>query len=345
MGRNDDIAHPHLFMTMSLQYLSWKLDQLDNFGYPRQQALSFLSLTEEDFKNPQARIQAQLVEDLFITAAKALSDPQLGVRVGYTFRMNDFGKTGSVYSYCETMPQVLEMNRRYQCLAVDVGLPEYRIENGQHYFLFNRYEDAKKMHHVMGAIFGGWATALRWLSWATGHELKEAHLMPNAPPDASFHQEVVQCPIIFGQPRNHVEFFPEAMSKPLITRDPEKLAQTIAILDEILDVGNEAENFQATLIASIQAAMAEGSVSLAVVAQRMDIGERALRKKLSDQGLSFRDLVETERKALFQALHAKGETFAAIAQALAYNDQAAFNRAFKRWYGMPPSQYNLQSSK
>ena len=339
MGRKDNIMHPHLFMTMSLQYLSWKLNQLAVFGFPRAQALSLLNLAEDDFKDPKARIHAQPVEDLFIAAAKALSDPQIGVRVGYTFRVHDYGQTGAVYSYCETMKQVLEVNRRYQCLAIDVGLPEYRIENGQHFFLFNRYEEAKDMHHVMGAIFGAWATALRWFSWATGQDLKEAHLMPNAPPDVSFHQEVVQCPIIFGQPRNHVEFFPEAMSKPLITRDPVKLAQTVAVLDQLLNVGNEAENFKAILNASIQTAMAEGSVSLSVVAKRMDFPERTLRKKISDHGLSFRNLIETERKALFQTLHDKGETFATIAQALAYNDQAAFNRAFRRWYGMPPSQY------
>ena len=55
--------------------------------------------------------------------------------------------------------------------------------------------------------------------------------------------------------------------------------------------------------------------------------------------LSFRDLLEEERKQRFRQLHASGESFAAIAQALAYNDQAAFNRAFKRWYNMSPSQY------
>jgi len=30
---------------------------------------------------------------------------------------------------------------------------------------------------------------------------------------------------------------------------------------------------------------------------------------------------------------------------LAYNDQAAFNRAFKRWYGTTPSQYSSNISE
>lgn len=345
MGAQEHIIHPHLYMTMSLQYLATQLDTLETFGYPRSEALSILELSEEDFADPKARTDAARVEKMFQIAAKALDDRRLGIRVGYKFRVHDYQKTGAIYSYCENLAQVLELNGRYQCLAIDVGQPEYQIEDGRHYFLYNRYEDAKDMHHVMGAIFGAWGTAFRWLSWAAGHELKEAHLMPKAPKDISFYQEVVQCPIVFGRPRNHVEFHPESITKPLITRDPEKLTQCISILDKLLNRGNESENFKASVATSTQAAMAEGHVSLPIVARRMNIPERQLRNKMTKLGISFRDMLEEERKQRFRQLHASGESFAAIAQALAYNDQAAFNRAFKRWYKMSPSQYTASQAK
>ena len=345
MGDEDDIKHPHLYMTMSLQYLATQLDQLETFGFGRSEALSILELSEAELANPKGRTDAARVENMYKVAAKALEDPRLGIRVGYKFRVHDFGKTGSIYSYCDNLAQVLELNGQYQCVAIDVGKPEYRVENGRHFFLYNRYEDAKHMHHVMGAVFGAWATALRWLSWAAGHELKEAHLMPRAPDDISFYQEVVQCPIIFGMPRNHVEFHPESMTKPLITRDPEKLAQSISILDKLLNRGNESENFKTAMAASTQAAMAEGHVNLLIVANRMGMPERQLRNRMTTLNLSFRDMLDEERKRRFRQLHSAGESYASIAQALAYNDQAAFNRAFKRWYNMSPTQYTARQSK
>lgn len=345
MGDEKQIQHPHLYMTMSLQYLTTQLDQLEAFGFPRAKSLEILQLSEEEFANPKARTDAARVENMYKIAAKALNDRRLGIRVGYKFRVHEYQKTGSIYSYCENIAQVLELNERYQCLAVDVGKPEYRIEDGRHYFLYNRYEKAKDMHHVMGAVFGAWATAFRWLAWAAGHELKEAHLMPNAPADISFYKEVVQCPIVFGMPRNHVEFHPESITKPLITRDPEKLAHAIGILDKLLNLGDESENFKASVSASTQAAMAEGHVSLPIVAARMNMSERQFRNKMTSLSLSFRDMLEYERKELFSDLHANGESFASIAQALAYNDQAAFNRAFKRWYNMSPSQYSANTTK
>ena len=345
MGAPDNIIHPHLYMTVSLPYLVSQLDQLEAFGFARCDALAALELTDDAFTDPKARIEARRVEHMYKVAAKTLSDPRIAIRVGYQFRVHDFQKTGSIYSYCENIGQVLELNRRYQCLAVDVGLPEYRIEVGRHFFLYNPYKAAKDMHHVMGAIFGAWATALRWLSWAAGHELKEAHLVPKAPNDISFYEKVVQCPIVFNMPRNHVEFHPESITKPLITRDPEKLAECIAHLDKILSLGNEGEHLIASVKASIQAAIAEGRVNLTIVAGRMNISERHLRKKLTQQGLSFRDMLEEQRKDLFTRLHANNQSFVSIAQSLAYNDQAAFNRAFKRWYGTTPSQYSSNISE
>jgi len=345
MGVEKDIRYPHLYMTMSAQYLAAQLDQLEVFGFSRSEALEIMELAEADFANPKGRIEAARVEKMFNIAAETLDVSHLGVRVGYKFRVHDFQKTGSIYSHCNDLTQVLELICRYQRIAIDVGQPEYRVEEGRHFFLYNRYEEAKRMYHVMGTVLGAWATALRWLCWAAGQELKEAHLMPNAPEDISFYKEIVQCPIVFGMPRNHVEFHPESMTKPLITRDPEKLAHSISILDELLNRDNEAENFKTSITASIQAAMAQGHVSLPIVAERMNMSERQLRNKMISFKLSFRDMLEVERKHLFHQLHATEESFASIAQALAYNDQAAFNRAFKRWYDMSPSQYSANLAK
>ena len=345
MGEQKNIEHPHLYMTMSLQYLAFQLDELERLGFPRFEALAALDLTEADFANPTGRADAVRIEHMYRIAAKALSDPHIAIRIGYKFRVHGHQKTGSVYSYCSNIAQVLELNVRYQCLAVDIGKPEYRVEDGRHFFLYNLHEDAKHLNHVMSTILGGWATAFRWFGWASGQELIEAHLMGEKPEDISFHQEVLQCPIFFGMPRNHVEFHPDSITKPLITRDPEKLAQCITMLDELLNRGNESENFVTTLTASTQSAMAEGHVSLPIVAKRMKISERQLRNKMKSLELSFRDMLEEERKQRFLKLHEKGESFASIAQALAYNDQAAFNRAFKRWYNMSPTQYSARTSR
>lgn len=344
MGSIEQDKYAHLRMTMSLRYLETQLEQLEIYGFSRQSALTALELTEADFFDLNARTDAARVDRMYIAAAKALSEPRIAMHVGYKFRVHDYAQTGSIYTYCDNLAQVFEMMRRYQRIAIDIATIEYCVENSRHYFIFKPYDEVQSMHHVMGVVLGAYATGFRWLSWAAGHELKEAALMPSAPADTSIYEDAIQCPVIFGAPRNHAEFHPDSIKKPLITRDPEKLAQVVAVLDKLLQRGDDADNFTTSIAASIRSAMNHGAVSLPIVAARMNLPERSLRQKMKEQGLSFRDLLEIERMGLFEELHASGEMFASISQSLAYNDQAAFNRAFKRWYGMTPSQYSSRQS-
>jgi len=50
----ENITHPHLYMTMSLQYLTHQLDQLDAMGFARETSLSLLNLSENDLTDPKA---------------------------------------------------------------------------------------------------------------------------------------------------------------------------------------------------------------------------------------------------------------------------------------------------
>ena len=85
--------------------------------------------------------------------------------------------------------------------------------------------------------------------------------------------------------------------------------------------------------------MAAGQVSSSIVASRLELSERQFRETMKENDLKYSQLLESERQLLFQHLYDKGESFSVISHELCYNDQAAFNRAFKRWYGVSPSQY------
>ena len=64
-----------------------------------------------------------------------------------------------------------------------------------------------------------------------------------------------------------------------------------------------------------------------------------IRSKLSDPVLSFRYRTDTVRIEMFYEYYKEGLSFAEISQALAFNDQPAFNRAFKRWFGTSPMKW------
>ncbi len=72
----------------------------------------------------------------------------------------------------------------------------------------------------------------------------------------------------------------------------------------------------------------------------MGTTERTLRRHLKDAGQTYRNLLEAARREACDVELRRGTTsVAALAQALGYSEQSAFTRAFKAWYGQPPSQY------
>jgi AraC-like DNA-binding protein len=67
---------------------------------------------------------------------------------------------------------------------------------------------------------------------------------------------------------------------------------------------------------------------------------RTLQRRLRERGQSFSELVDAIRHRQACRLLAKRETHVAdVARALGYADPSSFTRAFRRWTGRAPKDY------
>lgn len=74
------------------------------------------------------------------------------------------------------------------------------------------------------------------------------------------------------------------------------------------------------------------------MAASFGMSEGTLRRKLVDEGVSFRDLLDLVRKDLCRRHFMEGtRSLGEIALLLGYGDLSAFTRACKNWTGTPPS--------
>lgn len=83
--------------------------------------------------------------------------------------------------------------------------------------------------------------------------------------------------------------------------------------------------------------------TLAAVAKLLDISDRSLRRRLRQQGISFRGLLDELRSHI--ALRYLRTTKLAnedIALALGFSDAANFRRAFRRWTKKSPSEIRTE---
>ncbi|MCH4246902.1 MAG: AraC family transcriptional regulator [Acinetobacter populi] len=81
------------------------------------------------------------------------------------------------------------------------------------------------------------------------------------------------------------------------------------------------------------------------IATQLHCSERTLQRQLKHYSLHFQDIVDEYRLQKSMQYLQQGKSFTDIAELLAYADQSAFSRAFKRWTGKTPKQFLKENSQ
>jgi AraC-like DNA-binding protein len=158
-----------------------------------------------------------------------------------------------------------------------------------------------------------------------------------APAHREQYEALYECPIHFSTDvfefriPNAVLDVPRAMSNVQMLRICEERCQ--AILERLGSGGQMADRVRGQLLAA-------RGFGLDAVAKRMAMSARTLRRRLRDEGTSFRDVVGDVRKGLaLDYLETSDLGLEEIATLLGYEDTANFNRAFRRWVGVAPARH------
>ncbi|MFY9918032.1 MAG: helix-turn-helix domain-containing protein [Mycobacterium sp.] len=121
--------------------------------------------------------------------------------------------------------------------------------------------------------------------------------------------------------------------------DPHTLAVCVAQCEQILERRQRRHGLSAMVRSELLSAPGE-MPSLDAVAASLHLHPRTLRRRLAEEGTSFRALTNDVRAALATELLSQvGLTVEQVARRLGYAETAAFNHAFVRWFGLAPNEY------
>jgi AraC-like DNA-binding protein len=144
--------------------------------------------------------------------------------------------------------------------------------------------------------------------------------------------DVFRAPVTFGAPFDELEVDPAQLDLRLATSDPITSAALEAKVSQLIDETPERDPF----IDRVRRAAAENfeqAASLAVIAKRLGISARTLRRHLEQHGVTLRGVVDRVRRERADQLLAAGMSVKEIAYALGFSEPSAFSRAYKRWTG------------
>ena len=277
-------------MTVSPDYLMAQIELLESLGFAENRVWEALEFNKNRLSQKSLRIPVDALLPIFESAERALDDPFIGLRVGFQFRIARFAQTGAIYSYCENLPQVIEMNQRYQRLAIDVAQIKYNIQKeasniDRHLMQFlTYYDDHERYRHITDLVMGAYGTTYRWLSWGSGGDIKTVYLPYKAPANTDTHKQLFRADLHFEAPLAALEFPAEMMTERLTTYDPEKLTRAVAQLDKVLGTASANHSLEHAVDQAIRGALETGLVSSHIIAKRLDMSPRIFRKEMGEAG-------------------------------------------------------------
>ncbi|KQW93812.1 AraC family transcriptional regulator [Massilia sp. Root418] len=290
---------------------------------------------------PESLPAAAYVRLLDLAAALA-DDPHFGLHVGERVKLGTYSVYGLVLLSCRDFGHAFEQTIRYEQLAHDLGRSSMQVADGLAcYTWHSRFPGATR--HLADSVFAGIRVFGNWLA---GAPLPPARLelMHGAVPE--LHGEYLrvfgELPQ-FGAPANRATFDAQLLAWPVPNADvslypvlqqhAERLLKERAQLDE---------GIAAQVGAAIERGLSQGQVRLASIAKALQLSPRTLQRKLSEAGVNFQQVLDQTRFALARDyLRQPDLSLVDIAFLLGYQEQSAFNHAFREWAGVNPGAWRL----
>lgn len=297
-------------------------------------------LTPAALGDPATEITGEQEIQLIRNLVRGLGPtPGLGLDAGLRYHLSTHGILGYALLSSPTFRSAAEIAVRY--LDLSYAFARIRLER-QNDDLLVIIDDSALPEDLRQFLverdFAAWANAA-WEMRPGGFPGKSAQFRFPRPPYAWRFDKLCGVRPRFDAPLNAVLLAAKDLDAPLPQANPamarlceEQCRQLVA-----------RRQVRAGLAGQIRDRLLHSPATmpaLDAVAAELHLSTRSLRRRLAEEGTSFRALIDEVRQTLAEEMllsaHMK---LAEVAARLGYTEPAAFVTAFKRWKGMSPSAY------
>ena len=316
---------------------------LECAGIPTIGVCRALQLDAAVLERPNDRLPGSLFEKFWDEAARLTGDADMGLHTAEQFNPGALSILGYVLLSCRSAGEALGRLAQYAALLNDGLRVRITKEGDRTQCRYEVVRDcdnylARAPRQAMETMACGTLITLRRLTSKPIVPLAVTFQHPK-PSSAAEHLRIFG-PVRFGQAENVIEFRSADLEERLLSANPAllevfdaKARQFLAQLDQPGTVSRRVLTILARRIAVTVPSLDEVAVELAM-------SERSLQRKLRTEKTSFRQLVEDMRKEIaLQHLAQPGASTSETAFLLGFSEPSAFTRAFRRWTGAPPTQF------
>lgn len=335
------VAGTHNNGRVAAAYLQPLLELANERGLNLRTLATIAGMAEDALSTLQESIAAADYVRLLDVGADLCKDPHFGLHVGERVKLGTYNVYGMILMSCKDFEQAFQQTMRYEGLAHDLGRSALVVDDVVTEYQWHcHFPQASR--HLVESVFAGIRVFGNWFASAT---LPDApvYFRHAAPNDLSEHHRLFGAEVQFDATINCARFPTALLSWPVPNADVSMYPVLQHHAEQLLRQKLQAQQ-DGGIIAQVRAAicntLAQDQARLPLIAQELLLSQRTLQRKLSEAGISFQQILDQTRKdTAIDYLQKTGFSLADIAFLLGYQEQSAFNHAFKEWTGISPGAY------
>lgn len=328
--------------TRSVLGLIYTLEGLKKCGVPVQTTLKRYGLSLDKI-SPDAEIERSLELQIYNDLTKEINDPLMGLRIGKGMSLAGYGQFIMLLMSCENAWEAFKTGIKYQQLTYLFG--QLSLETGER-------ESAITINPVplpescrrflIDRDISGTFQLIEDIQQNIGTNINPIRIeLPYPKPESiDAYEKRFRCPVEFGKDKIKAVIKTQDLSIRFPGANRTAYALYQKQCEQMINSREQEAGALTDSIKSYLSLFSENIPKAEDAAITFGLSERTLRRRLSQEGTNFRELLDEIRsnKAKDLLINTQ-DTIELIAHELGYAESAAFVHAFRRWENTSPAKY------
>lgn len=272
-------------------------------------------------------------------AVELTRDPTFALQFGSSLHLGSHGLLGNALMSCRTLRQAAEFLVQHNPIKTAQGSVRFAFDRENVVLSMTSGIELPGAPNFMIEAF--FAAAITGIGDLVGTELAGCRIEFAFEPtmDEKTYARFLGVPVAFGKEANRLIGPREAVDVPLVGAGNVVADMYVRQCGRLLREQGMATN----LASEIRRILLDGRGKVASeyeVSCKLNMSGRTLRRRLYDEGTSFREILDEVRNDMARAyLRETGLSIAEVGTFLGFEDAANFRRAFRRWNGCSPQAF------
>jgi len=276
--------------------------------------------------------------------AVAMLDSAFPLRVASTFTLEDHEVFGFLAISCETLGQAYERTAKYRALYSVGARWELQLEADVTRLLWYPWPGDLAdpgYRAAMDFAVADMADAIRRLG-STHPQPTVVRLVHRPPEDRRPFSAFYGVEPAFGSPIYELVYARDLTSLRISTFNSRLRDYFDAACRQLVETLGKGAGLVDQVRKQLIGAMDGGDTTIEATAKRLGMSSRSLQRHLAEEGARYNDLLADVRAEFAKRYLARGTVSASeVAYLLGFTEPPAFFKAFKRWTGMTPREFQL----